>query len=113
MPLVLNARGTGWSDATLPPNAVYVGGCIVDRWRGGVRFRKSKWANPYKVGRRDGTRDEVIARYRAWLLQQPELMAVLPEPRAKDLVAFSCDHAAVLLELANPTPVTPRAPLRS
>jgi hypothetical protein len=102
MPTVLNARGSGWSDATLPPGAVYVGGCVVDRWRGGVRFKKSRWANPYKVSRRDGTRDEVIAKYRAWLLQQPELMAAPCELRGRDLVAFSPDHAGILLELANP-----------
>ena len=34
----------------------------------------------------DGTREEVIEKYRAWLLEQPEgLMAALPELRGKDL----------------------------
>jgi hypothetical protein len=104
MPRILNARGTGWTDATLPPNAVYVGRQVVDRWQGGVRFRKSKWSSPFKIGRRDGTPDEVIARYRARLLQLPELMAALPELRGRDLVCWctpdAC-HADVLLELAN------------
>jgi hypothetical protein len=69
MPQVSNARGAGWTDDTLPPNAVYVGRCMVDKWRsGGVRFRHTRWANPFKIGRRDGTRDEVITKFRAWLL---------------------------------------------
>ena len=38
---------------------------------------------------RDGTRDGVIAQYRAWLLRRPELMAALRELRGKDL-AYWC-----------------------
>jgi hypothetical protein len=49
--------------------------------------------------------EEVIARYRAWLCGQPELIAALPELRGKDLICWcapdSC-HADVLLELAKP-----------
>jgi hypothetical protein len=47
------------------PHDVYIG-------------RPSKWGNPFVIGR-DGTRDEVIARYEAWLLEQPELITALPE----------------------------------
>ena len=67
----------------------------------------SKWANPFKIDRpdkkRDGTRDEVIAKYRAWIVQQPELMAALPELRGKDLACWCAPercHGDVLLELA-------------
>jgi hypothetical protein len=68
-----------------------------------VGVKKSKWANPYKIAR-DGTREEVIKKYRDWLSRQPELMAALPELRGKDLACWSpetCCHAEVLLELAN------------
>jgi Domain of unknown function (DUF4326) len=49
---VLNARRVGRRSA---PDRVYVG-------------RPSKWGNPFVIGR-DGTRDEVIAKYRAWILR--------------------------------------------
>jgi len=53
---------------------------------------------------RVGTRDGVIAQYRAWLLRRPELMAALQKLRGKDL-AYWCApercHGEVLLELAN------------
>jgi hypothetical protein len=35
---------------------------------------------------RDGSRDEVIAKYRAWIVWQSGLMAALHELRGKDLV---------------------------
>ena len=63
----------------------------------------SKWANPFKIGL-DGRRAEVIAKYRAWLVQQPALMAALPELRGQDLACRCAPlprHADVLLELAN------------
>jgi hypothetical protein len=103
MPQVLNARNTGWSDATLPLNSVYVGHQVIDPRHGVIRFRESKWANRYRIGR-DGTREEVIARYRAGLLRTSELMAALPELRGNDLVCWCAPdpcHADVLLELAN------------
>jgi hypothetical protein len=73
------------------------------RRHGVIRFKESKWANPYRIGR-DGTREEVIAQYRAELLRDPELMAALPELRGEDLVCWCAPdqcHADVLLELAN------------
>jgi hypothetical protein len=45
---------------------------------------RSKWANPYKEGCH-GTRREVIERYRAYLLDSPDLLAALPELRGKVL----------------------------
>jgi Domain of unknown function (DUF4326) len=35
---------------------------------------------------RDGSRDEVIAKYRAWIQRQPALMTALHELRGKNLV---------------------------
>jgi Domain of unknown function (DUF4326) len=53
---------------------------------------------------RDGTRDEVIAKYRAWILGQPALLAALGALRGKHLVCWCAPercHAEVLMELAN------------
>ncbi len=82
---VLNARRVGKHSTG---NCIYVG-------------RPSKWGNPFVIGR-DGTRDEVIAKYRAWIVQQPTLLAVLHELRGKDLVCWCAPercHADVLIDL--------------
>lgn len=65
-------------------------------------MRPSKWGNPFKLGA-DGTRAEVIEKYRVWILGS-ELMKDLEELRGKNLVcccAPKACHADVLLELAN------------
>ena len=54
--------------------------------------RPSKWGNPFVIGR-DGTRDDVIARYEAWLLEQPELVAALPELAGKTLGCWCAPRA--------------------
>lgn len=63
--------------------------------------RPSKWANPFIIGK-DGTRKEVIAKYRAWILKQPKLIATLHELDNKILGCW-CDpkpcHGHVLIEL--------------
>jgi hypothetical protein len=103
LPTVLNAHGTGWSDARMPPDSVYVGREVRDKRKGAVRFRESRWFNPFKIGR-NGSREEFIAKYRVRLLRQPDLMVALPELRGKDLVCWSAPdacHGDVLLELAN------------
>jgi hypothetical protein len=84
---VLNAKHVGKKPTA---DRVYVG-------------RPSKWGNPFVIGR-DGTRDEVIAKYRAWIARQPSLMAALGELRGKHLVCWCAPercHADVLIELAN------------
>lgn len=65
--------------------------------------RPSKWGNPYIIGRH-GTRAEVVARYRKWLCDNPDLMAALPELRGRDLVCFCAPepcHGDVLKVMAN------------
>lgn len=65
--------------------------------------RPSKWGNPFRIGP-DGTREEVVAKYRAWLLKQPHLLAALPELRGKTLGCWCAPqacHGDVLAELAN------------
>jgi Domain of unknown function (DUF4326) len=87
---VLNAKSVGKRSTA---DRVYVG-------------RPSKWGNPFKL-RRDATReerDEVIAKYRAWVTTKPVLMAALHELRDRDLICYCAPlpcHADVLLELAN------------
>ena len=74
------------------PNSVYIG-------------RPSVWGNPYVVGR-DGTRDEVIAKYEGWITSQPALLARLPELRDRHLICWCAPlrcHGDVLQRLANAT----------
>jgi hypothetical protein len=98
MPRVLNKKVHG-----VPPGAIYIG-------------RPSRWGNPFVVGR-DGSRGEVVAKYRAYLLGNQALMVALPELTGKDLVCWCAPeacHGDVLVELANPAPSrdprSPRAP---
>ena len=73
-----------------------------------VVSRPSKWGNPFKIGR-DGTREQVIAKYEEWLMKQPRLLAALPELRGKTLVCWCAPlpcHADVLDRLANKEPTT-------
>lgn len=65
--------------------------------------RPSKWGNPFVIGR-DGTRAEVIAKYKAWLEGQPHLMDDLHELKGKTLgcwCAPAACHGDILMELAN------------
>lgn len=63
--------------------------------------RGSKWGNPFEIGK-DGTREEVIEKYRTYLLNKPELLKALPELRGKTLGCFCkpkpC-HGDILVEL--------------
>jgi hypothetical protein len=74
-----------------PEGAVYIG-------------RPTKWGNPLVIGK-DGTREEVVAKYRAFLLAKPELVELAKrELVGKNLVCFcspkAC-HGDVLIEVAN------------
>lgn len=86
MPTVLNKfhnRATN--------NSVYIG-------------RPSLFGNPFIVGK-DGTREEVVEKYREWISTQPELIErVVSELKGKDLICFCAPkacHGDVLLEIAN------------
>lgn len=65
--------------------------------------RPSKWGNPFILGT-NGTREEVIAKYREWLINQPDLMNQISELKDKVLgcwcVPNAC-HGHVLSEFAN------------
>lgn len=75
----------------VPAGSVYIG-------------RPSKWGNPFVIGK-DGSREEVIAKYRLWLLARPEVVAAAKsELRGKNLVCFCAPlacHGDVLIEVAN------------
>jgi hypothetical protein len=63
--------------------------------------RGSKWGNPYKIGV-DGTRGEVIEKYRDYILNNKELLDDLPELKGKILGCWCSPkrcHGEVLLEL--------------
>ena len=72
----------------IPPGAVYIG-------------RPSKWGNPFVIGK-DGTRKEVIQKYREWLFQHPEFIEAARRALAgKDLVCYCAPkacHGDVLIE---------------
>lgn len=74
--------------------------------------QQSIWGNPFVLGK-DGTREEVIAKYRAYILSRPDLLAQLPSLRGKRLGCFcaprSC-HGDVLVELLNRTQQYPASP---
>ncbi|MGP3999717.1 DUF4326 domain-containing protein [Streptomyces sp. 8N706] len=71
--------------------------------RGGRHLEGSPLASPFRPGP-DGTREEVVEKYRAYLLGRPDLLALLPELRGHRLgcwcVPKSC-HAQVIAELAD------------
>ena len=64
--------------------------------------RGSKWGNRFVIGR-DGSREEVIAKYRAWILKNDYLLSCLSELKGKVLGCYckplAC-HGDVLVELA-------------
>ena len=63
--------------------------------------RPSKWGNPYEIGI-DGTRAQVIEKYRRYVLRHPKLLASVRELKGKRLGCFckpkAC-HGDVLVEL--------------
>lgn len=63
--------------------------------------RPSKWGNPFTIGK-DGTREEVIEKYRKYILKNKKLLKSLPELKGKVLGCFckprAC-HGDVLVEL--------------
>lgn len=65
--------------------------------------RPSKWGNPFVIGR-DGTREEVIEKYRHYILHNPRLLADLSELKGKVLGCWCAPkpcHGDVLVELAS------------
>ena len=65
--------------------------------------RPSKWGNPFTIGK-DGSREEVIEKYKEYLLSNDSLMSCLPNLKGKTLGCWckpkAC-HGDVLAELAD------------
>ncbi len=63
--------------------------------------RPSKWGNPYVIGK-DGSREEVIAKYEDYVRSRPDLITDLHELKCKTLGCWckpdSC-HGDVLVRL--------------
>jgi len=79
-------------------DAVYVGRASPRRG-----LAESAFANPYRVDV-DGTRTEVIQKYRSWLLGRQELVLKLHELRGRRLACWCSPepcHAGVLVELVD------------
>lgn len=72
------------------PHDVYIG-------------RPSKWGNPFVIGK-DGSREEVIAKYRAWAIEQGLDKAARAELKGKVLGCYCAPlacHGDVLAAWAN------------
>jgi len=60
-----------------------------------------KWGNPFIIGK-DGTREEVIAKYRNWILNNEKLLKNINELRNKTLGCWcrpKVCHGDVLLDI--------------
>ena len=65
--------------------------------------RPSPWGNPFLIGR-DGTREEVVAKYAVWVRTQPHPLARIAELSGKTLGCWCAPllcHADVLARLAD------------
>jgi len=65
--------------------------------------RPTRWRNPFHIGP-DGPREQVIAKYRSWLIRQPTLLRSVQEIRGKVLGCYCAPlpcHGDVLAELAD------------
>lgn len=75
--------------------------------------RPSKWGNPYRIGP-DGNREQVVARFRQWLIRKPTLLRDLESLRGQVLgcrCAPELCHGDVLAELADlGSPILPDPP---
>ncbi|MFJ9903564.1 DUF4326 domain-containing protein [Streptomyces sp. NPDC101152] len=106
---VINLRGLlheyGARLELAPADVVYVG----RRWTlGGWDLPGHPLRNPFAYDtpkrRRDGTRAEVMAMYRAYLLERPDLLELVEELRGKTLACWCAPlpcHADVLADLAD------------
>jgi len=64
--------------------------------------RQTEWGNPFIIGR-DGTREQVIEKYRRWLLTQKQLLAKIHTLKGKVLGCWckpAACHGDILARLA-------------
>lgn len=63
--------------------------------------RGGRWGNPFEIGK-DGTREEVCAKYLGYLLESPELLASLPSLKDKTLGCYCAPklcHGDILIHV--------------
>lgn len=88
-----------------PSDLVYIG----RRWTmGHWDLPQHPLYNPFQYDtpkkKRDGTRAEVMAKYREYLMADPELLALVPELRGKTLACWCAPelcHGDILAEIAD------------
>ena len=107
MTAVIHIRD-GVKDGVLADDVVYIGNAMPPRMNPtGAYLPRSDWYNPFRIHKdgkpRDGTREEVIAMYERYLLdERPDLRARLPELEGKTLACWcrpqAC-HGDVLVKL--------------
>ncbi len=81
----------------MPQNPVHCKKKRYDTYIG----RPSKWGNPFEIGK-DGTREEVIAKYEQYIRGRPDLLAALSELKGHILGCWCAPkpcHGDVLLRL--------------
>ena len=94
---VLNVKT--WNPAGTEERAFYIG-----RKNLYYGMPESQWANPFVIGK-DGTRKQVVEKYRVWIEQQIEQGELdIEELRGGNLLCWCAPeecHGDVLLELGN------------
>jgi hypothetical protein len=73
--------------------------------------RPSKWGNPFVIGK-DGSREQVIAKYAQWIESQPELIAAAKLELKDKVLGCFCHplpcHGDVLASIVNDPDYCPR-----
>ncbi|MFJ5533270.1 DUF4326 domain-containing protein [Streptomyces sp. NPDC093261] len=88
-----------------PSDVVYIGRRLV---RGGWDLPQHPLFNPFQIDtakkKHDGTRAEVMAKYREYLMARPDLLAQVPELRGRTLACWCAPelcHGDILAEVAD------------
>jgi mannose-6-phosphate isomerase-like protein (cupin superfamily) len=102
---VVNLRAVRYDPAN--PDHVYIGRANR-RWR----LPASKWANPFPL-RSEREREAMLARYRGYLQERPDLRAAVGELRGRTLYCWCAPkpcHGDILAALADAPDAGPAAP---
>ncbi|MEU6322906.1 DUF4326 domain-containing protein [Streptomyces sp. NPDC047009] len=88
-----------------PEEVVYIGRRLT---RGGWDLRQHPLYNPFQIDtakkKHDGTRAEVMAKYRRYLMARPDLLELVPALRGRTLACWCAPelcHGDILAEVAD------------
>ncbi|MGW2932079.1 DUF4326 domain-containing protein [Streptomyces sp. NPDC055722] len=88
-----------------PEEVVYIGRRLT---RGGWNLRQHPLYNPFQIDtakkKHDGTRAEVMAKYREYLMARPDLLELVPALRGRTLACWCAPelcHGDILAEVAD------------